>query len=65
MQCYARKVSQENRRKLPAISFYSVASQCRAFELKKKKKKKKKRGWEGGRKEEEEKRWNREKKEKS
>lgn len=36
-QCYARKVSRENRRKLPAIFFYSLDNLCYAFELKKKK----------------------------
>lgn len=38
-QCYARKVSRQNRRKLPAIFFYSVANLRYAFELKKKRKK--------------------------
>lgn len=51
MQCYARKVSRENRRKLPAIFFYSVASQCYGFELKKERKEG---GMEEGREEEEE-----------
>lgn len=37
-QCYARKVSRQNRRKLPAIFFYSVANLRYAFELKKKEK---------------------------
>lgn len=34
MQCYARKVSPEDRRKLPAIFSYSAATLAHAFELK-------------------------------